>query len=62
MLNLSVRPGEYLIIGDNVKVIFTGGTGKNLHVMVDAPKEIPVVRSKAAEKAGKAEKSPYYRD
>ena len=54
MLKLSVRPGEYLIIGDNVKVIFTGGTGKNLHVMVDAPKEVPVVRSKAAQKAGEA--------
>lgn len=62
MLKLSVRPGEYLMIGSNVKVIFTGGTGNNLHVMIDAPKEVSVVRSKAAEKAGEAEKSNYYRD
>ena len=62
MLKLSVRPGEYLIIGDNVKVIFTGGIGKNLHVMVDAPKEVPVVRSKAAQKAGETGASPYYPD
>lgn len=62
MLKLSVRPGEYLMIGKDVKVIFTGGTGNNLHVMIDAPKEVSVVRSKAAEKAGEVEKSSYYRD
>lgn len=62
MLKLSIRPGEYLMIGDNVKVIFTGGSGKNLHLLVDAPKEVSVVRSKAAEKAGEIEASPYYAD
>lgn len=62
MLKLSVRPGEYLMIGKDVKVIFTGGTGNNLRVLVDAPKEVPIVRSKAAEKAGNVEKSHYYRD
>lgn len=62
MLKLSVRPGEYLIIGDGIKVIFTGGTGNNLHVMIDAPKEVPIVRSKAAERSGKAPKVSFYRD
>ena len=62
MLKLSVRPGEYLIIGENVKVIFTGGTGNNLHVMIDAPKEVSILRSKAAEKAGKVPKTNYYLD
>lgn len=62
MLKLSLRPGEYLMIGQEVKVIFTGGTGNNIHVMVDAPKSVPVVRSRAAEKAGQVEPTAYYRD
>lgn len=62
MLKLSMRSGEYLMLGEDVKVIFTGGTGNNLHIMVDAPKEVPVVRNRAAEKRGRAEKINYYRD
>lgn len=62
MLKLSVRPGEYLMIGEQVKVIFAGGSSNNIHILVDAPKEISIVRSKAAEKAGKAAPSPYYKD
>lgn len=61
MLNISVRPGEYLMVGKNVKIIFVGGTGNNIHLMIDAPREIDIVRSRAAEKAGIAETSPYYR-
>ena len=62
MLKLSVRPGEYLMIGENVKVVFTGGTARNLYIMVDVPREVSVVRSKAAEWVGKAEETPYYAD
>lgn len=62
MLKLSVKPGEYLMIGEQVKVIFAGGSSNNIHILVDAPKEISIVRSKAAEKAGKADPSPYYKD
>ncbi len=61
MLNLSVRPGEYLMVGGNVKIIFVGGTGNNIHLMIDAPKEVGIVRSKAAEKAGEAESVFYGR-
>ena len=59
MLNLSVRPGEYLMVGENVKIVFVGGTGNNIHLMIDAPKEVGIVRSRAAEKAGMAAPSPY---
>ncbi len=63
MLKLQVKdPGEYLIIGDNIKVIFTGWTKNYLRIMVEAPKEINVVRSKAAEKAGNAEPGRYLSD
>ncbi len=60
MLKLQVKePGEYLMIGEDVKVIFTGWSKNYLRIMVDAPQEIPVVRSKAAEKAGNAEPGRY---
>ncbi len=63
MLKLQVKePGEYLMIGEDVKVIFTGWTKNYLRIMVDAPKEVPVVRSKAAEKAGNAEPGRYLSD
>lgn len=62
MLKLSLKPGEYLMIGEDVRVIFTGGAGNNIRVMVDAPRSVPVVRSRAAEKAGQAEPVSYYRD
>ena len=59
MLNLSVRPGEYLMVGENVKIVFVGGTGNNIHLMIDAPREVNIVRSAAAEKAGTVPPSPY---
>ncbi len=63
MLKLQVKePGEYLMIGENVKVIFTGWSKNYLRIMVDAPKEVSVVRSKAAERAGNAEPGRYLSD
>ncbi len=63
MLKLQVKePGEYLMIGDDIKIVFTGWTKNYLRIMVDAPKEVPVVRSKAAEKAGKVEPNRYLGD
>jgi len=63
MLKLQVKePGEYLMIGEDVKVIFTGWSKNYLRIMVDAPKEVSVVRSRAAEKAGNAEPGRYLSD
>lgn len=57
MLKLTLKPGEYIDIGDNVRVVFSGGSSNNIHLLVDAPKEIKIARSNA----GKSEKrSPYY--
>ena len=39
MLRLTVSTEEYLMIGDNVKIVFLGGTKNHLRIMVDAPKE-----------------------
>lgn len=50
MLKLSLKPGEYIDIGENVRVIFSGGSANNIHLLVDAPKEIDVTRSSAVKK------------
>ena len=57
MLKLTLRAGEYIQIADNIKVILCGGTGNNIHILVDAPKEINIARSKLLE-----DKESYYTD
>ncbi len=50
MLRLTVAQEEYLMIGDDVKIVFLGGTGKHTRIMIDAPKDVNIVRSKVIEK------------
>ncbi len=50
MLRMSVAAEEYLMIGDDVKIVFLGGTGKHIRIMIDAPKEVNIVRSSVIEK------------
>ena len=35
MLKLTLRPGEFIDIGENVRVIFSGGSANNIHLLVD---------------------------
>uniref|UniRef100_UPI004056C14C carbon storage regulator n=1 Tax=Acetatifactor sp. TaxID=1872090 RepID=UPI004056C14C len=49
MLRLTVSTEEYLMINDNIKIIFLGGTKNHLRIMVDAPKEVNIVRSTVLE-------------
>ena len=65
MLRLTLSTEEYLQLGDNVKIAFLGGTGKHLRIMVDAPKEVNVVRGNYIKKhtedpAEKAKLPRYY--
>lgn len=60
MLKLTVEAGEYLMIGDDIKVVFTGGTSRHARVLVDAPRAIPIVRSAALK--GKGEAKGYRRE
>ena len=46
---MSVAAEEYLMLGDDIKIVFLGGTGKHMRIMVDAPKEVSIVRSAALE-------------
>lgn len=54
MLKLTVKPGEYLLIGDEIKLVFAGGSANNLRILVDAPRSMNVARSAALEKSGMA--------
>ncbi len=67
MLRLTVSPEEYLMIGDNVKIVFLGGTKNHLRIMVDAPKDVNVVRStvleaKITDPEERAKLPKYYRE
>ena len=59
MLKLTLKPGEYIDIGENIRVVFSGGSANNIHLLIDAPREVAVQRSSAG--AGKG-KSTYYKE
>ena len=50
MLRLTVSQEEYLMIGDDIKLVFLGGTGKHMRIMIDAPKDVNIVRSSVIER------------
>ena len=56
MLKLTLRPGEFIDIGENVRVIFSGGSANNIHLLVDAPKEVNIARSSAGKKKEQPER------
>ncbi len=55
MLKLTLKPGEYIDIGKDIKVIFSGGSANNIHLLIEAPREVNIVRS-SARKAGEQTK------
>lgn len=54
MLKLTLKPGDYIDIGENIRVVFSGGSANNIHLLVDAPREMNIARSSAERK-----KQPY---
>lgn len=59
MLKLTMKPGDFLDIGENVRVVFSGGSANNIHLLVDAPREVAIARSSAGANRGQ---SPYYKE
>lgn len=59
MLKLTLKPGDYVDIGDDVRVVFSGGSSDNIHLLIGAPREKAIVRSSVG---GKRAASPYYRE
>lgn len=52
MLKLTVSPGEYLLIGEDIKIIFTGGQNVRIPIVIDAPKDKSIIRSSAGHVIG----------
>ena len=50
MLILTRRPGETLIISDNIRVTVLDVSGNQIRVGVTAPREVPVHREEVAER------------
>ena len=55
MLKLTLKPGDYISIGEEIKVVFSGGSKNNIHLMIDAPRELNIERNSALRK-----ESPYF--
>ena len=50
MLRLTVGIEDYIQINDNIRIVFLGGSQKNMRVMIDAPKEVNIARGKTIKK------------
>ena len=59
MLKISLKQGQYVNIGDNIRVVYVGGTGNHGRLMIDAPKEVNSARS-TVEQNPERRKDTYY--
>ena len=61
MLKISLKPGQYVNIGEDIRVVFAGGSGNNIHLLIDAPREVPIARN-TAERNPERKKDSYYKE
>ena len=59
MLKLSLKQGQYVNIGDNIRVVYVGGTGNHARLMIDAPRDVNIARS-TVEPNPERKKDVYY--
>ena len=52
MLCLSLTPGEYMTIGDSVVVQLDRVSGDRCKIVVQAPREVPILRGEVLERNG----------
>lgn len=52
MLSLNLKPGEYMTVGDNVVVQLDRINGDRCKLLIDAPKEITILRGEVLERIG----------
>ena len=50
MLNLTIKAGEYFMIGEDIRVVYLGGSGNHCKVMIDAPGSYNIVRGEVLER------------
>ena len=65
MLCISLLPNDYFTIGDDVVVQFGRLVGERVHLTIQAPREVPIVRGQVLERQGRRpgcvmDKSPRY--
>ena len=56
MLKITLKPGQYVN-----RVVFAGGTGNNIRLLIDAPREVPIARN-TAERNPERRKDTYYKE
>ena len=59
MLKLSLKQGQYVNIGDNIRVVYVGGSGNHARLMIDAPRDVNIARS-TVEPNPERKKAVYY--
>lgn len=52
MLCISIRPGEYVTMGENIVVQFDHLGGDRAYLNIQAPREVPIVRGEVLERQG----------
>lgn len=62
MLKLTMKPGEYVRIGEDIHVAFVGGSAKRMNILVEAPKDYNIVRNKVLEKNNESSDKDYYKE
>lgn len=45
MLKLTLKPGDFISIGEEIRVAFSGGSANNIHLLIDAPRELGIERN-----------------
>lgn len=50
MLRLTMKTDDYIQIGDNIRIVFLGGSKSHQKIMIDAPKDVAFVRGSVLEK------------
>ncbi len=58
MLKLTLKPGDYIDIGPEIRVVFSGGSANNVHLLIDAPRSLNIARSSA----NKEQAALYYKE
>ena len=56
-----IKGRQYVNIGDDIRIVFAGGTGKHCRLLIDAPKELNIARSNNEPDPAKR-KDTYYPD
>jgi len=59
MLKLTIKPGEFINIGNDIRVVYSGGTDGNIHLLIDAPRELNIVRSKVLSRKKDSSENTY---